>query len=80
MGIFSGMNDKSAPRAFSWIWYIRIAQIFFTGIVIILAGVDANRWSSCSVPGKIAWNLACVREPMVMVLSHASNIVIFRLP
>lgn len=60
MGIFSGMTDKTAPRGFKWIWYIRIVQLLGTLIVIGLAALHASLWSNCSVPSKIAWNLACV--------------------
>ena len=61
MGIFSGMTDKTAPRGFKLIWYIRIVQIIGTLVVLGLAGLNAYGWSECSVPSKIAWNLACVR-------------------
>ena len=60
MGIFYGMTDKTSPRGFSWIWYIRIAQFIITLLVIALAALNANAWRDCSVPGKIAWNIACV--------------------
>jgi len=57
-------RDKTSPRAFRWIWFIRILQIFVT--LFILAITAANTASfgnaSCGVPGKLAWNLACVRH------------------
>ena len=70
MGIFSGMTDKTAPRGFRWIWYIRIAQFIITLLVIALAAVNAYQWRDFKVPEKIAWNIACVcQNPIVMILT-----------
>lgn len=63
MSAFAGVNDKNAPRAFSWIWFIRIVQIVFAFIVLGLAARDSHDLldAQCQVTSKIAFNLACVR-------------------
>lgn len=71
MSLFSNMNDKSAMRAWPWLWYIRLVQIFITLLVLILAALDANAVQdylpNCGVPPRIAYNLACVCSVMVVV-------------
>lgn len=56
-------RDKTSPRAFRWIWFIRIFQIFVTLVILGITAANAASFGnvSCGVPGKLAWNLACVR-------------------
>lgn len=63
MAIFANSTDKSAPRGFPWMWYIRLAQILLTLIVLAIAGRVAAAISDsdgCHVPRKVAWNIVCV--------------------
>ena len=59
-------SDKTSPRGFGWIWFFRPAQALVSLIVLGLsatsiAGLAATEGVSCDIPGKMAWNLACVR-------------------
>lgn len=65
MAIFANSTDKSAPRGFPWIWYIRFVQIFLTLVVLavaarVAAAIDNGDGGDCHVPPKVAWNIACV--------------------
>ena len=69
-------RDKTSPRAFPWIWFIRLAQIFVTIIVLGITAANAASFgntyygsNSCSVPGKLAWNIACVRTDLCPTFS-----------
>lgn len=57
-------SDKQTPRSFFWIWYIRIFQLVITLIVLAMAAANIASLGniSCRVPGKLAWNLACVSK------------------
>lgn len=54
-------RDKTSPRGFRWIWFIRVLQIWITLAVLGITASNAASFKdySCSVPGKLAWNLAC---------------------
>ncbi|KAL8792630.1 MAG: hypothetical protein Q9195_004758 [Heterodermia aff. obscurata] len=54
-------SDKTSPRGFRWIWFLRLAEILFSLVVLGLSARNVAGLSEggCSVPGKIAWNLAC---------------------
>ena len=58
-------SDKTSPRGFNWIWFLRLAEILVSLIVLALVARDVGGLSSlsCGIPGKMAWNLACVRPP-----------------
>lgn len=58
-------RDRTSDRGFKWIWFIRLVQIIVTLIVLALTAAKTAAFSvaSCGVPGKLAWNLACVRPP-----------------
>lgn len=65
MAIFANSTDKSAPRGFYWMWYIRFAQILLTLIVVAVAATVAAAISNgdggdCHVPRKVVWNIVCV--------------------
>lgn len=55
-------RDKESPRAYRWIWFIRIFQIVVTLIVLGITAANTASFgsASCGVPSKLAWNLACV--------------------
>lgn len=55
-------SDKETPRSFFWIWYIRIFQLILTLVVLGIAAANIASFGNldCSVPGKLAWNVACV--------------------
>lgn len=68
MAIFANSTDKSAPRGFTWMWYIRFVQILLTLIVIAVAAKVAAAISNggdCHVPPKVAWNIACVGASVI---------------
>ncbi|CAF9932725.1 MAG: hypothetical protein HETSPECPRED_008437 [Heterodermia speciosa] len=54
-------SDKTSPRGFRWIWFLRLAEILLSLVVLGLAARSIAGFTAggCSVPGKIAWNLAC---------------------
>ncbi|MCJ1425330.1 hypothetical protein MMC29_003218 [Sticta canariensis] len=72
MSLFSNMNDKSAMRAWPWLWYIRLVQIVITLLILVLAALDAKAVqdfaSGCGVAPRIAWNLACAVLTIVAVV------------
>lgn len=70
-------KDKTSPRAFRWIWYIRIFQILVTLVVLAITAANAASFEneSCSVPGKLAWNLACVGRPSLSLICDTNTIV-----
>lgn len=64
-------SDKTSPRGFPWIWFLRIAQAVISLVVLGLAATHISTLNDlgCSVPGKMAWNLACVRLPLPLSCS-----------
>ena len=64
--------DKTSPRGFPWIWFLRLAEILGSLIVLALVARDVSGLSqlSCGIPGKIAWNLACVRPAVYYPQIH----------
>lgn len=70
MAIFANSTDKSAPRGFPWMWYIRFVQILLTLIVIavaarVAAAISNGDGGDCHVPHKVAWNIACVGASVI---------------
>ena len=57
-------SDKTSPRGFRWIWFLRLAEILVSLAVLGLAAKNVAGLAEpgCGVPGKMAWNLACVRH------------------
>lgn len=57
-------SDKTSPRAFQWIWFIRLLQITVSVVVlgITAANIASFHAISCTPPGKLDYNLACVRS------------------
>lgn len=61
-------SDKTSPRSFTWLWFIRIAAIVFS---IIVLGVTANAEaafgnSGCNAPAKLSYNLAVVSMEVIV--------------
>lgn len=75
MSLFANMADKTAMRSFPFLWYIRLAQVVISFLVFILSAVDAHTVQKiadgCSVPSKIAYNLACVCSLMMLSLDRS---------
>lgn len=70
MAKFANLTDKSAPRGFPWMWYIRVAQIVLTLIIVavaarVAAGIGNGDDGDCHVPGKVVWNILCVCSPVI---------------
>jgi len=55
-------TDKTSPRAFGWLWFIRLLAMIFTLIVLgITAGDIADfHKATCSAPSRLNFNLAVV--------------------
>lgn len=63
----AGLNiyttDKVSPRCFPWLWFVRIAQMVLTIIILAIASSNAQDFSSipgCNVPSRIGYNIAAV--------------------
>lgn len=70
MAIFANSTDKSTPRGFPWMWYIRFAQVLLTLIVIAVAARVAATISNgdgddCNVPHKLVWNIVAVGTSVI---------------
>lgn len=70
MAIFANSTDKSAPRGFPWMWYIRFVQVLLTLIVIAVAARVAATISNgdgddCHAPHKVVWNIVCVGTSVI---------------
>jgi hypothetical protein len=63
-------TDKTSPRAFGWLWFMRLVGIIFTLIVLGIAAGDIADFhnASCSAPSKLSFNLAVVRWPQDFVI------------
>ena len=59
------LMDKTAPRGFPWLWFIRIGQLVLTLLVLALAAAKSATFSNygCSIKAKLGFNLATVRFP-----------------
>ncbi|KAL8747854.1 MAG: hypothetical protein Q9190_000302 [Brigantiaea leucoxantha] len=53
-------TDKTSPRAFPWLWFVRLLQMVITIIILAVAASSAADFNkiSCSVPGKLGYNVA----------------------
>ena len=75
--MFIHMVHQTAMRSFSFLWYIRLAQVVIAFLVLILSAVDAHTVQDyahgCSVPSKIAYNLACVCSLWICLLIAADQ-------
>ncbi|KAK3177997.1 hypothetical protein OEA41_000129 [Lepraria neglecta] len=53
-------SDKTSPRSFPWLWFVRLPAIIFSIIVLGITASDASKWGSweCSIPSKLGYNIA----------------------
>ncbi|KAL8688031.1 MAG: hypothetical protein Q9218_005955 [Villophora microphyllina] len=53
-------SDRTSPRCFPWLWFVRLLQLLVTIIVLAIAASNASELSSidCSVPSKLGYNIA----------------------
>ena len=68
-------TDKTSPRSFPWIWFLRLAQFFISLLVLAvtaaaIALLVGPSDGGCSVPGKMGWNLACVGSTSPYLLGN----------
>ena len=58
-------TDKSSPRGFGWLWFLRLLAIFFTLVVLGITVRDVADFhsASCSAPSRLGYNLAVVCLP-----------------
>ncbi|KAL2038315.1 hypothetical protein N7G274_008964 [Stereocaulon virgatum] len=53
-------SDKTSPRSFPWLWFVRLPAIVFSIVVLGITASDASKWGGweCSVPSKLGYNIA----------------------
>ncbi|KAL8733516.1 MAG: hypothetical protein Q9181_003564 [Wetmoreana brouardii] len=63
-------SDKTSPRCFPWLWYVRLLQMVVTIIVLAIAASNAHDFSSiyCSVPSKLGYNIAAAVLSFIVLL------------
>ncbi|MCJ1462828.1 hypothetical protein MMC07_001431 [Pseudocyphellaria aurata] len=66
------LMDRTGARSLPFLWYIRLFQVLIAFLVLILSAVDAHTVQSfahgCSVPGKVAYNLACALITIIVLM------------
>lgn len=75
-------RDKTSPRSFTWLWYLRLVAFVVTFIVlgITVANTVAFHDIGCNAPGRLNYNLAVVcpylhpsvKRPLTFVPSRSS--------
>ena len=57
------ISDKTSPRFFKQLWYIRLVALFITLIVLGITAANTANFHSigCDAPGRLLYNLAVVR-------------------
>lgn len=55
-------SDRTSPRSFPWLWYVRLLQMVVTIIILAITALDASVFSGigCNVPSKLDYNIAAV--------------------
>ena len=68
-------KDKTSPRGFSWIWFIRLFQIVITLIVLGITAADVTSFHGigCNAPSKLSFNLAVVRFPPQLLITYLAH-------
>ncbi|KAL8661013.1 MAG: hypothetical protein Q9202_005993 [Teloschistes flavicans] len=53
-------SDKTSPRCFPWLWFVRLLQMVITIIILALTAANAGSFSSigCNVPSRLGYNIA----------------------
>ena len=64
-------TDKTSPRSFSWLWFLRLPAIVFSIIVLGLTAATHTTFSNsgCSSPSKLSFNLAVVCQSSTNALA-----------
>lgn len=55
-------SDKTSPRSFGWQWYLRLAAIVLTLIVLGITAANTSDFHKlgCNPPSKLGYNTAVV--------------------
>ncbi|KAL8714515.1 MAG: hypothetical protein Q9220_001463 [cf. Caloplaca sp. 1 TL-2023] len=63
-------SDRTSERAFPWLWFVRLLQLFVTIIVLGVTASNASDFSSigCSVPSKLGYNIAAAVLSFIVLL------------
>ena len=75
-------SDKTSPRSFKWLWFIRLVALIVT---IIVLGITASNTATfhnigCDAPARLSYNLAVVSPcsyprvgyPLILIPSRSS--------
>lgn len=56
------ISDKTSPRSFKQLWYIRFVALVITLIVLGITAADTASFHGigCDAPGRLSYNLAVV--------------------
>ena len=56
-------SDKTSPRSFPWLWYIRLVALVITLIVLGITAANIATFHNigCDAPARLLYNLAVVR-------------------
>ena len=56
------ISDKTSPRSFKQLWYIRLVALVVTLIVLGITAANTATFHSmgCDAPGRLSYNLAVV--------------------
>ena len=56
-------QDKTSPRTFPWLWFLRLPAIVISIIVLGITAANHSTFSNsgCSAPSKLSYNIAVVR-------------------
>lgn len=75
-------SDKTTPRSFPWLWYLRLVAIIGTLIVLAITAQNSATFHSigCDAPGRLNFNLAVVSPcphvsveyPLTLIPSRSS--------
>ena len=55
-------SDKTSPRSFHWLWFVRLVAL---GVTLIVLGITASNTATfhsigCDAPARLLYNLAVV--------------------
>ena len=75
-------NDKTSPRSFPWLWYLRLVALVVTLIVLGITSSNTATFLDigCNAPGRVSYNLAVVcpcphpsaGRPLTLIPSRSS--------
>ncbi|KAI4199079.1 MAG: hypothetical protein LQ350_004834 [Teloschistes chrysophthalmus] len=63
-------TDKTSPRCFPWLWFVRLLQIVITIIILAITASNASEFSSitCDVPSKLGYNIAAAVLSLIVLI------------